>query len=108
MTDITNIILNDQYLIVLGVSIFFTGLSVMILLDKKSQVSMTKTASLVITVIAWFVSGAVHVGVSPSTSPLFAIGYLWVGIGIIFLIFLIVDGILAWKEIERKKWGDGY
>jgi len=90
LAGVEELIINDHYLVVLGISLFFTVFAL-----------VRRTAVLdVIATICWWVSGAVHLVSSPSTSPLFSISYLWFALGIVFFILLWID---VWKLWDFKK-----
>lgn len=104
MTDAE--IIANQYTLVLAVTVIFSLVSIVLLLMKQSKVSMVKTGALVFTTIMWWVSGAVHIASSPAASPNFPVAYLWFAIGVMFLLFLVVDLIMSWKVAKKEKWGD--
>ena len=106
MAGIEEIIVNDQYILVLSVTILSSVIAVVRMWQKGGQISMTKTAFLVVSMIAWFISGAVHMAASPASSPLFPVAYLWYVFGVVFMLFLTVDSLYTWKALVEKKWGD--
>lgn len=108
MAGIEEIIIADQYLVMLAVSLFFTSISILALWKKGQNISMIKSAALIITVLCWWISGIFHMGASPTTSPFFALGYLWYAIGTVFLVFTIVDFLQSIRTAHDNKWGDGY
>lgn len=90
MAGIEELINTDIYLAVIGISLFFTVFAI-----------VRRTAVLdAIATMCWWITGATSIVASPSTSPLFAISYLWFGLGTLFLILLFAD---IWKYFDIKK-----
>jgi len=101
MTDAE--LIANQYTLILAVTVIFSVISIILLLFKQADISMTKTGSLIFTVVMWWISGAVHIASSPITSPNFYIAFLWFAVGVMFLLFLVVDLIMSWRAAMRKK-----
>lgn len=108
MAGIEEIIINDHYLIMVALSMFFTALTLVSFWRSGWNPSATKYISETLTIISFFISGAAHVAASPSTSPLFPLAYLYFACGIMFLLLYVIDLIQAWRIAENKKWGEGY
>ena len=108
MAGIEEIIINDHYLLMVALALFFTALTVVSFWRAGWNPSATKYISETITFIIYFIAGAAHVAASPNTSPLFPLAYIYFFIGIAFLLLFIVDLIQAWRIYEKKKWGDGF
>jgi hypothetical protein len=104
MAGIEEIIINDHYLIMIATAFFFTALTFVSFWRVGWKPSITKTISQVATFLSFMIAGAAHVAASPSTSPLFPLAYLWFGLGVMFLILLVVDSIKAWDTIQNNKW----
>jgi type VI protein secretion system component VasK len=97
LAGIEEIIVNDHYLVVVGISLFFTVFAL-----------ARRTAILdVIATICWWISGGVHLVSSPSTSPLFSLSYLWFALGIVFFVLLWVDIFKLWNfRKQNDPWMD--
>jgi len=81
MGDIEKIIINDQYAILLGITILFTLLAIY---------RRTPLADL-IAWVCWFVCATCHLLASPLNSPLLPVAFIYVAFGFVFLILSIAD-----------------
>jgi uncharacterized protein with PQ loop repeat len=106
----TDIILNDHYLIVVSLSLFFSAISIAINVSgyKQNSENIFKYGiTSLISCICWFITGIIHVAVSPTTSPLFMLSYLYFGFGVVFAIVTIIDVMTGIKESNKDAYG-GY
>jgi len=103
MAGVEEIIINDQYMIMISISLLFTIFSIVLLHNTGFKFSLEKIICNTLATLCWFISGIVHIAASPSTSPLFALAYLWFGIGIIFLLLMFVD---VFSTLKYKREGE--
>lgn len=109
MSGVDELIFTEQYVIVIAVTVFFSLISLVTFLmrDKANRSAfIVRVISTLLAGLGWFISGAVHVGSSPSTSPLFAVSYLWYGFGVIFLLVLLIDYLLSWRVKREQEWDE--
>ena len=95
LAGVEEIIINDHYLVVVGISMFF---SVFALVRRTATLDAIAT-------MCWWIAGAVHLVSSPSTSPLFSVSYLWFALGVVFLLLLFKD---VWKFFDMYKAKDDW
>jgi hypothetical protein len=106
MSEITTLILSDQYLAILAVTIFFTFISIFgKFTDHKKALEFGVLS--MITFFLWLVCGIIHLAVSPTTSPIYIVAYLWFGIGVVFALLAYIDISAAISESHETKTG-GY
>ena len=103
MAGVEEIIINDHYLIMVAIALFFTAMTLVSFSRSGWNPSVTKYISETATTITYFIAGAAHVAASPNTSPLFPLSYLYFAFAIMFLLVFIVDMIQAWRIYEKKK-----
>lgn len=89
----TTVSVADQYMIMMAITLLFTVLG--LAYTKKTVLSLLAG-------ISWLISALAHFAVGNQTSPLTPmLSWLFVGIGIIFIVKTIVDVFKAWSN---KRW----
>lgn len=96
MSDVETIIINDQYIIMVGITLLFTVLAL-----AWRKITLTLLASM-----CWFISAATHLAASPATSPLFGLVWLYFGIGTIFLVAMFSQ-IFEYFNFKKKNRMEG-
>jgi len=92
MAGVEELIINDHYLVVLGITLFFTVFAL-----------VRRTATLdAITTVSWWICGGIHIVSSPSTSPLFSLSFLWFALGTVFFMLLWVDVFKLWNFYRSR------
>ena len=90
LAGVEELIINDQYIVVLGITLLFTVLAIFRRTPVLDAMAM----------IFWWATAGAHLVASPSTSPLFTISLLWMTLGFVFLILLFKD---VWKMYDYRK-----
>ncbi len=94
MSEVDAIILADNYMIIIGISLFFTAVA---------MVRRTIILELLAT-LCWWVSAIIHLIAAPSA--LYAISWLWLGFGIIFFLVFWFDIWQIFIVRKKQKWDD--
>lgn len=81
MAGVEEEIINSHYTILIIISIMFTMLAIY---------RRTVLADMLAWVL-WFITGAVHLLASPTTTPLYSLSLLWWGFGLIFFVIMWAD-----------------
>ena len=81
MSEIADIIINDQNIVILGLASLFTLLTI----AKRSIVLE------VLTWVSWFICGGVHLLASPTSTPLYSIAIFYWGLGLVFFVIMWSD-----------------
>ena len=104
MAGIEEIIINDHYLILLGITLFFTVFTLAGNFSGHLKAFQYGIMS-ALTSFCWIITGVVHIAVSPIISPLFAVSYLYFGVGIVFAILLIADVLASISDQNSERTG---
>jgi len=94
MAGIEEIILSDQYFMIIGISLFFTAVA---------MVRRTVILELLAT-ICWWISAAVHLIAAPSALSI--LSWLWFGFGIVFFLLFWVDVFQLFVTRKDQRWSD--
>jgi len=94
MTVVDQIILADQYMILIGISLFFTALTIV-----KRTVILELLAT-----ICWWISAAVHLIAAPSVLSI--LSWLWFGFGVVFFLLFWVDIFQLFVIRKDRRWSD--
>jgi len=93
MSGVEDLIINDQYLVLVAISILFTILTI-----------FRRTVLLeVITWVCWFVVAASHLLASPSTTPFYSLSILYWGLGLIFFVLMWYDIFQLFAEQKKNR-----
>ena len=87
------LIINDQYLVMVAISILFTIITIYrrtVLLD-------------LLTTVCWWITAAVHLLASPTSTPLYSMSIFYWGIGLIFFVLVWADVIQIWNINKSNK-----
>jgi len=90
---IDSILIQDTYIIVIGISVLFSLLAIF---------RRTVLTDLLAT-ICWWVGGATHLLASPTSTPLYSISFLYWGFGLIFFALVWVDLLQLFDTRKSNK-----
>jgi len=94
MAGIEEIILADQYMIVLGVTLLFSVLAI-----ARRTVILE-----IISTICWWISAVVNLFASPT--QLYVLTFLWMGLGFVFLSLFFADIWQLFIIRKRNRWDE--
>lgn len=80
-------------MIMLGLSVLFTMLAIY---------RRTVLADL-LAMISWFISGATHLLASPTSTPFYALSFLYWGFGLIFFVLMWADLFQLFNKLKSTK-----
>lgn len=93
MSDIETVIINDHYMILIGITLLFTILGIV---RKKLLLSL-------ITTMCWFIVAITYFTASPANSPLLPLAWLYFGLGITFLVVAFRQLFGMFDERKRRR-----
>ena len=94
MAGIEEIIISDQHLVLVAISLLFTVITIYrrtLLLD-------------LLTTVCWWITGATHLLSSPTSTPLYSISIFYWGIGLVFFVLMWAD---VFQMLNLKKTSKG-
>lgn len=91
--SVAEIIINDQFLVVIVLAILFSLLAI-----ARRTVVMDALAW-----VCWFIVAGAHLMASPSSTPFYSFSFLFWGFGLIFFILMWADIWSVFQHLKSSK-----